>query len=372
MKTADLIIASGEASADLRYASGFSTADAYIYIALADRRMILVSALEFDRARLEHKNGIEVLRDTDFTDLERPSFADIALGAARKLGIGEFRVPADFPLGIADRLRAAGIQVRPEEKIYFPEREFKTSEEVSKITFALRLAEKAVMHARDVIGKCSVNNRRELMFEREIFTSERLRREIDLVLTAGGAMPTGTIASAGIHAACPHDRGTGPIHAGEPIVMDVFPRMLDTGYWGDLTRTVVKGTPAAVVRNAYDAVRRARDLAESLLAPGIVPATVHRAADDLMARAGFVTERRPDGSYCGFFHGLGHGVGLEIHERPNLNFRGTTPLKGGEIITVEPGLYYPEWGGIRMEDMVHIVPDGARRLTRITDDFVIE
>ena len=154
--------------------------------------------------------------------------------------------------------------------------------------------------------------------------------------------------------------------------MDVFPRMLKNGYWGDLTRTVVKGRPADVVQRAFDAVCKARDAAKKALGPGVVPGAVHRAAEASMTSDGFPTGRCENGSYYGFFHGLGHGVGLDIHELPHLNPRGIKPLRGGEVITVEPGLYYPEWGGIRMEDMVYITADGAECLTQITSDFVIE
>ncbi|MBO5688387.1 MAG: aminopeptidase P family protein [Lentisphaeria bacterium] len=372
MKTADLILAAGDASADMRYATGFSTSDAYVWIRVDGKCMMLVSALEFDRARNERKKHVEVLRDTDFTSLPRPTFADTVLGAASRFGIGTFRVPSSFPLAIADRLRAGGLRLIAEEGAFFPEREWKNTDEVRLITEALRLAEKAVMHAREVIGSCSVADDGVLQYQGDVFTSEILRREIDLVLAAGGAMPTGTIAAAGIHGACPHDRGSGPIRAGEPIVMDVFPRMLKTGYWGDLTRTVVKGKPADVVQRAFDAVCKARDAAEKALGPGVIPGAVHHAAEASMAADGFATGRRDNGSYYGFFHGLGHGVGLEIHELPHLNPRGIKPLRGGEIITVEPGLYYPEWGGIRMEDMVYITADGAECLTEITSDFVIE
>ncbi len=372
MKTADLIIAAGDASADMRYATGFSTSDAYIWLRVDGKSMMLVSALEFDRARNERKKHVEVLRDTDFTSLVRPSFADTVLGAASKFEIGTFRVPSSFPLGIADRLRSGGLKLIAEENAFFPEREFKDADEIRLVTDALRLAEKAVTHAKEVLGSCSVDNDGVLQYQGEVFTSEILRREIDLILAAGGAMPTGTIAAAGVHAACPHDRGSGPIKAGEPIVMDVFPRMLKTGYWGDLTRTVVKGQPADVVRKAFDAVCKARDAAEKALGPGVVPAAVHRAAEASMTADGFPTGRQENGSYYGFFHGLGHGVGLDIHELPHLNPRGIKPLRGGEIITVEPGLYYPEWGGIRMEDMVVITADGAECLTEIDSDFVIE
>lgn len=170
MKTADLIIAAGDASADMRYATGFSTSDAYIWLRVDGKCMMLVSALEFDRARNERKKHVEVLRDTDFTSLVRPTFADTVLGAASKFGIGSFRVPSNFPLGIADRLRAGGVKLMAEDGAFFPEREWKDADEIRMITDALRLAEKAVMHAREVIGSCSVTKEGVLQYQGEIFT----------------------------------------------------------------------------------------------------------------------------------------------------------------------------------------------------------
>ena len=151
--------------------------------------------------------------------------------------------------------------------------------------------------------------------------------------------------------------------------MDVFPRSMTSGYWGDLTRTMVKGKAPEVVKKAYAAVFEAREFAKTLIRPGAIPEDIHRAAEGVLEKHGFMTGRNDAGDF-GFFHGLGHGVGLEIHEAPRLSLRNRTPLKGGEIITVEPGLYYPEWGGIRLEDMVYVESSGSCRCLTEVEDFL--
>jgi len=180
---------------------------------------------------------------------------------------------------------------------------------------------------------------------------------------------SGTICAGGSQSACPHDAGSGVLYAGTPIVMDVFPRSMTSGYWGDLTRTMVKGRAPEVVKRAYHAVLEAREHAKTLIRPGAVPEEIHNAAAAMLEKRGFLTGRNDVGDF-GFFHGLGHGVGLEIHEAPRLSLRNRTPLKGGEIVTVEPGLYYPEWGGIRLEDMVYVEPSGACRCLTQVEDFL--
>ena len=152
--------------------------------------------------------------------------------------------------------------------------------------------------------------------------------------------------------------GSGILYADTPIVMDIFPKSMQSGYWGDLTRTVVKGKASDIVKKAHAAVCDAKYTATAEIAIGKNPADLHILAENILASHGFATGVGASGDY-GFFHSLGHGVGLEIHEAPRISYRNTSPLQGGEIITIEPGLYYPEWGGIRQEDLLYISPEGA-------------
>ena len=197
-------------------------------------------------------------------------------------------------------------------------------------------------------------------------TSELLRAEIDVAMLRLGMLPTGTICAGGIQGSQPHNTGSGHLPADMPIVMDIFPRSAETGYWGDLTRTVVKGKASDLVKRAYDTVLLARESCKSAICAGANPAELHQLAVSIMEKAYFHTGHGEKGDF-GFFHGLGHGVGLDIHESPRLSPRNPDVLKGGEVVTVEPGLYYPEWGGIRLEDLVYVTGDGCRCLTEIED-----
>ncbi len=364
-KIVRLILASGEQSADMRYAAGFSTPDEFLYCDDGRRKAALVSRLEFGRAAREAKKKVQILPDSDFGT----GRMDILLAAARHFDAEEFLVPGSFPLGTADALRAAGIRVRAGEGRFFPEREFKQETEVDNIVRSQRAGEAGCRRACDILRETEIGNRKQLIWKGEILTSEILRGEIDIELVRHGMTPTGTICAGGIQGAEPHNTGSGPLYADSPIVMDIFPRSTESGYWGDLTRTVVRGKAPDIVKRAYEAVLAARELGKSLIRVGAIPAEIHQAAAASLEKAGFRTGQGEKSAF-GFFHGLGHGVGLEIHEEPRLSTRNSKPLSGGEVLTVEPGLYYPEWGGIRLEDLVYLAPGGETRNLTELEDFL--
>ena len=366
-KIGKLIVGSGEGSADMRYATRLSTPDAFIWGADDETAVAVLSPLEFDRASEQAKPGLRLLRESE---LDGSGRAEKIVKLAELLGVSGFEVPAEFPLALADELRGAGLTLSPAgEGAFFPEREFKHENEVALVVKSLRAAEAGVERAARVLADSSVAADGTLIYEGKTLSSERLRAEIDAELLRHGTLPTGTICAGGPQGACPHNAGEGPLYANSPIVMDIFPRSTTSGYWGDLTRTMLKGKASQTVANAYRAVREARDHAKTLIRPGAIPEEVHKAAAAILEKHGFFTGRNDAGDF-GFFHGLGHGVGLEIHEAPRLSLRNRTPLRGGEIVTVEPGLYYPEWGGIRLEDMVFVEPGGSCRCLTECPDFL--
>jgi Xaa-Pro aminopeptidase len=277
-------------------------------------------------------------------------------------------VPDTFPLGLAEKMKAKGLNVSPQYSPFFPEREFKTAEEAAFITAAQRAAEAGFARAVTILREADINGE-NILWQGEILTSEMLRAEIDSEILRCNMLPTGTICAGGSQGAQPHNAGSGPLKANAPIVMDIFPRSPVTGYWGDLTRTVVKGKAQDVVKRAYNAVLEAREYAKTLVKAGNCGAAIHCAAEAILEKHKFFTGADERGQF-GFFHGLGHGVGLEIHESPRLSPRVQTPLKGGEVVTVEPGLYYPEWGGIRLEDLVYLQPDGKTVCLTEAPDFL--
>lgn len=370
IKSAKLLYAAGEKSADIRYAAGFSTPDEFIWCGFDDGTAVAVlSPLEFARGAASARAGVTVLPEADFGTCDRRKI----IGAiARRYGIDSWLVPPDFPLALADGLRRDGFSVAAvAEGSFMPGREFKDMDECRMITASVRAAEAGASRGFEVIAESEIGEDGRLMWQGRPLTSELLRTEIDTAQLRSGAMPMGTICAGGIQSSQPHNTGSGQLYAATPIVMDIFPRSMETGYWGDLTRTVVKGKAPAVVARAFDAVLEARELGKSMLAPGVIPDEVHRRVTEVLTGRGFPTGRDEAGNAYGFFHGLGHGLGLDIHEAPRISLRNDTPLRGGEVVTVEPGVYYSEWGGIRLEDVVMIVPGGNRCLTEIDTPFEI-
>ena len=360
-----LLIGSGENCADIRYITGISTPDDFIFFEYQNRKCAILSVLEIDRARHAAKPGIETASDDEFGGKSRIT---IISGIAEACSCKNFIVPENFPFGLAEKMRNSGLTVIPEEKNFFPEREFKTSDEVSAVTAAQRAAEAGLARAVDILKSSTVSGG-FIHWQNKVLTSEMLRAEIDSEILHHNMLPTGTICAGGSQAAQPHNAGSGPLKANSPIVMDIFPRSPQSGYWGDLTRTVVKGKAAGIVRKAYDAVLEAREYCKKLIKPGMYGASIHCAAEAILEKHHFFTGNNEQGQF-GFFHGLGHGVGLEIHEMPRLSPRAKTALKGGEVVTVEPGLYYPEWGGIRLEDLVWLSPEGKPVCLTQAPDFL--
>jgi Xaa-Pro aminopeptidase len=197
-------------------------------------------------------------------------------------------------------------------------------------------------------------------------TAERLRTEIDSILMREGMEPGTPIVAAGPGAADPHFTGSGPIREGEAIVMDVFPRSKESRYFADMTRTVVKGKPSDELRSMYDAVLRAQERALSMIRPGVNGREIHEAVEAIFAEEGFAGE----GPGPRYIHGTGHGVGLDIHEGPGLSTQDVN-LAEGDVVTVEPGLYDPAVGGVRIEDLVVVTADGNRNLTRFPKSFEV-
>ncbi|MES2203409.1 MAG: M24 family metallopeptidase, partial [Patescibacteria group bacterium] len=195
-------------------------------------------------------------------------------------------------------------------------------------------------------------------------TAEAARALIQKMLDGlGYDIPEGLIVAGGLHTAEPHHRGEGTLGSGQPIVIDIFPRSRESGYFGDLSRTVCIGTPPLELVHMYDTVLEAQELAVSMLLPGVRGADVQEAIERHFDSAGFKTERTGPLQGEGFIHGVGHGVGQVIHEPPRIGVGSEDILKEGDVVTVEPGLYYKHIGGVRIEDMALITADGCRMLT---------
>lgn len=364
--TGRLLFAAADTHADMAYCSGFLAPDPFLWYDTGSERGMIVTPLELGRARREARPGIRVRSLPEVTESwelgsARPDPPQLIAGLSRETGMQSWFVPDDFPLGLAQELRRRQLCIEV-LKPFCPEREFKTTAERSWIAEGVRAAERGLEAALQVLREATVEPDHALQWRGDVLTAERLRGEIDAAIARLGGTACRTIVAAGKHGADPHNMGAGPIAAHRPIVIDIFPRIDRTGYWGDLTRTVVKGTAPDRVRRAHSAVFAAQLAAFDCIQAGRRASDIHEAAAATLARAGFETDSAATPP-TGFFHGLGHGLGLDIHEAPRLSPDAANELRPGQVITVEPGLYYPQWGGVRLEDVIVVTEDGFENLT---------
>lgn len=372
-----LLYAASEYSADLLYATGFFAPDPFLFLQDANGvTHMAVSALEMDRARRSarvdsfHEWGlIREQYQQKIPDGKRGEYP-LILFLLQELQIKQALVPSDFPLGLADSLRTAGVELTPVEGPFWPSRQYKRPEEVAAIEVALAVTAESMAVGIDLIRTARIGVDGWLYQGDEPLTSERVRGEIHAYLVRHGAMPQHTIVAGGVQGADPHEAGFGPLPAHQPIILDIFPRMAKSGYWGDMTRTVCRGTPSDRLQRAWEAVHGAQEVAFARIAAGANSQAIHTAVTDHLTAAGFPTGRSAEGKQEGFFHGTGHGLGLDIHEIPRIGQQGEL-LEAGHLVTVEPGLYYPDMGGIRLEDVVLVEAEGCRNLTKMAKFFEV-
>ena len=369
-----LIVADSERDADMLYAVGMFVPDAFIYLRLKGRCHVVMNDLEIDRARRQAPH-CKVLSWSHFASLSRrtgiksPGFVHVIQEVLRQKRIKKLVVPDHFPYGLARELRRRKIKVKAREGPLFPQRQFKTSDEVKKISAALIMAEVGLAEGLQALKNSKVDRTNRLVYHNAPLTSEKLRSIINTAIMQAGGLAARTIVAGGRQGCDPHEEGHGPLKAHEPIILDVFPRSQKTGYFGDITRTVVKGRASEAVRRLYQVVARGQEIAFDKIEPGVTGAEIHEAVQDYFEKEGYPTARR-NGRMEGFFHGTGHGLGLEIHEAPRVSTSSNDVLRPGHVVTIEPGLYYPELGGVRLEDVAHITSQSPRNLTKF--DKVLE
>ncbi len=352
---------------DMRYLSGFLATDPFIYVYKKDGGQILiVSSMEELRARRESPCNIVTRTAAGFYELlEKHNDADAASAEMIKNFCGEkLLVPYSMPVGFARALESSA-QVTIDSGTVLSMRAKKTGVEIEKIRAVQKKNERGVTLAVDTVRKADVSEDGGLFFEDEPLTSEKLREIMHEAFFRMGLDDKDTIASCGADTALPHAKGEGQLFANQPIVLDVFPRDIETGYFADMTRTISKGKPSDEICRMYDTVHEAKELAVSLIRAGVSGADVHNAAADYFTKKGYVTA-----GTSGFIHSLGHGVGLAIHESPSLSVRGGV-LEEGNVVTVEPGLYYPGIGGVRLEDMGAVTEDGFDRFTTFEEELIV-
>jgi len=370
MKPSDnlLLVADSEHDANMLYAVGLFVPDPFIYLRLRGRESIVLSDLEIDRARREvaHCRALSLSKYQEqlrASGVKSPGHAQVIAAILRERRIRRVRVPPNFPLGLALELKRLRVNVATASGHFFPQRELKQPGEVKKISAALMMAEVGMSEAMQVLRATKIGRDRRLLHHNVPLTSEKLRSVIDCAILQANGLAANTIVAGGKQGCDPHERGFGHLRAHEPIIIDIFPRSQKTGYFGDITRTVVRGRASEAVRRLYDTVQRGQSIAFKKVRAGVPTREVHGAVVNYFEQQGYPTGRRK-GRMEGFFHGTGHGLGLEIHEAPRMGQFSQGKLTAGQVVTIEPGLYYPELGGVRLEDVALVTSNGARNLTR--------
>ncbi|HWY41528.1 MAG TPA: Xaa-Pro peptidase family protein [Chthoniobacterales bacterium] len=359
-----LIVAPSDIDADMLYATKFWAGDPFIFLQQKGKRTVVLTDLEMGRGKRTAKadefvsfNQLE--REVQGSSKQAPPFEKVMAHFLRKRGIKNAIVPANFALGYARELAKDNVELSTTNGLFWPEREAKTDEELKLIGRALRITETGLKRAMEVL-KASKPQGKKLSWSGKTLTSEILRAEIDTAMLRAGGTPTNTIVAGGDQACDPHERGSGPLYVNSLIILDIFPRDAQTGYWGDMTRTVVRGRASEAQRKLWQTVKDGQELALREIKDGVDGMTIHKAIQALFKKRGYPTEVR-NGVNVGFFHGTGHGLGLEIHEYPRLQ---KVVLKERQVLTVEPGLYYPGLGGVRHEDVVVVTKTGCKILSR--------
>ena len=272
--------------------------------------------------------------------------------------------------GGRDRLRARGIEIRPDRAFFNKRRRAKNEAEIAGIRKAQRGTEAAMDAARDLFRRAEQSNGR-LTVDGETLTSELVKARITDVFNQHGLVSDEMIVSHGPQTAVGHDMGSGPFAAGEPIVLDLFPRDRESGCYADMTRTFVIGDAPDELVEYHRLVKEALDRSIAAVKPGAAGRAIYELVCDVFHEAGYPTQlSKQEGEVLdrGFYHGLGHGVGLEVHEAPWLS-RDPGELEVGDVITLEPGLYRPDFGGCRLEDLILVTEDGGENLTQYPYDL---
>ena len=368
---ATLMIAASESDSNLYYATRFIAPDPFIFMEVAGQRIVLMSDLEMDRARSQ----ATVDRVLSYSELERrakaqgsaaPGSVDVLHLVLQDHGIKQLLVPVNFPFGHAVRLQALGYQLETKKEPFYERRAIKTADEIRHIEDAQRATEAAVSAAHDALRAADIRTD-TLWLNGAPLTSERIKKLINVALMERDCVAQHTIVAGGDQACDPHNEGSGPLPAHRSIIFDVFPRSATTRYFADMSRTVLRGTASPELKRLHQAVKDAQEEAISKVRAGAAGTKIHQGICDRFDAAGYRTGL-VNGRMQGYFHGTGHGVGLDIHEHPRISRNGSI-LQEGEVVTVEPGLYYPGLGAVRVEDMVLVTRDGCRNLTDYPKTF---
>jgi Xaa-Pro aminopeptidase len=366
-----LIIGDTERMADLRHEVPVQITDAFVYGEVSGQRVIAIFNFEIDRIReagveaefrpMEHYKPEEVARATSDAYEFRN---ELHLRAVRDLGLTRAVVPRCFPLGLADHLRANGIELEVDQRFFDDRRRVKNSQELAGIRRAQKAAEAGMAAARELLQRAEPSNGGYAVDGEEL-TCELIKQHVERAFAANGSTADEFIVSHGPQTAVGHDMGHGAIEGDDVVMLDLFPRDRESACFADMTRTFVVGSVPEELREYHGLCKEALELCIDLIRPGFDGRELHRMVSDFFAGHGHPTQlTKPEGAVLkdGFYHATGHGVGLAVHEQPGIGRVGE-PFVAGDVLAIEPGLYRNGFGGVRLEDLVLVTEDGCEVLT---------
>ena len=372
-----LIVGDTFRTPELRHEVSLGVPDPFLFLESEGARRAVVSALEVDRiaglggleAHAYEEYGYDELiaRGLPIEEILR----EVYVNACVAFGVDAAVVPNGFPLAVAERLRAAGIQVNTDQGVFDKRRRVKSGAELDGIRRAQRAAEAGMQACVDLLRQAAGDG--ALAVDGQPLTVELVKQHVEAAFLRHGSTADEFIVARGAQAAVGHDMGSGAIGRGESIVVDLWPRDRESACFADMTRTFVVGEAPPDLREFHRLTKEALDLATAMIRPGVAGVAVYGAVCDHFEAAGYPTGRtKAPGTVLqdGFFHGLGHGVGLEVHERPAMG-RYTDDLVAGDVVTIEPGLYRKGYGGVRLEDLILVTEGGYENLTAFPYDLEI-
>jgi Xaa-Pro aminopeptidase len=358
-------------SADLRHAVPLAVPDPFLYAETNGARHVFSNSMEATRLRELGLFDVHVSEEFGIDELiasgldRREIMAQLALRSVQSLGPKHFAVPDTFPVWLADRLRADGFELQVDQELFDDRRRVKTEAQLAGMRRAQKAAEAAMDTCRELLRSAEIRGD-DLLLDGEPLTVERVKAAMNATFAAHDTTADEYIVAPGGQGAVGHDMGSGPIPPGVALVVDIWPRDNGSAVYTDMTRTFVVGEVADDVREWHRLVKEALDRAISEIRSGADARSIFEGSCEIFEAAGEPTQRTKtpgEPLVDGFFHGLGHGVGLEVHEAPGMGQVSDKKLVAGDVVTVEPGLYRAGYGGVRLEDIVVVTENGAEVLT---------
>ena len=372
-----LICADSIRSADMRHAVPLAVPDPFLYAEANGKSHVFSNSMEAARLRELGLFDVHISEEFGIDELIAQGLpwkelrAQLVVREVGSLGAKTFTVPDDFPVWLADRLRAEGFELEVDQELFDDRRRSKTDAQLAGMRRAQKAAEAAMDTCREMLRSSEISGD-QLVLDGEPLTVERIKAAMSATFTAHDTTSEDFIVAPGAQGAVGHDMGSGPIPPHTPLVVDIWPRDNSSAVYTDMTRTFVVGEVADDVREWHRLCKEALDRAVAETRAGADTKMIFEGTCEIFEAAGEPTQRTKEAGTAlvdGFFHGLGHGVGLEVHEAPGMGLLSDKQLVVGDAITIEPGLYRQGYGGVRLEDLVLVTESGAENLTQYPYDL---